>query len=69
MRKKKHLSKVVSWKLIYIRFPHLILMSLEGKHGRGNRRGGVRGGGGGGEYCIAERRRENDKIKIIFFSY
>lgn len=44
-------------------------MSLEGKEGRGNRRGGVRGGGGGGEYCIAERRRENDKIKIIFFSY
>lgn len=44
-------------------------MSLEGKEGRGNRRGGVRGGGGGVEYCIAERRRENDKIKIIFFSY
>lgn len=66
--RKKHLSKVVSWKLIYIRFPHLILMSLEGKDGRGNRRGGVRGGGGG-ESCIAETRRENDKIKIIFFSY
>lgn len=43
-------------------------MSLEGKDGRGNRRGGVRGGGGE-EYCTAERRRENDKIKIIFFSY
>lgn len=65
--RKKHLSKVVSWKLIYIRFPHLILV-IGGEGWEGYRRGGVRGGGGG-EYCIAERRRENDKIKIIFFSY